>query len=421
MSQACREAPVNVPAEVGLPALPALPVVSATAPLVAPPHLTAGQKLLDVLEVTRALTTEIHLDRLLIKIMDAATRLLEGDRSTLYLIDPLRHELVSKIAQQAEVKEIRLPISAGLAGHTARTGEVVNIPDAHQDDRFHRDFDLRTGYRTRDVLVVPVTNSRNERIGVIQVLNRRRGVASCEDIALLQALASSAGVAIENARLHEKIDQMLQSFMRTLAASIEARDPQTAGHSVRVGGYAAKVVQEIGVDSQRQKLVYMSGLLHDYGKVGVPEAILTKPGRLSGEEMAIMRGHATISYEVLRQVQFTDELNRIPEIVYQHHERIDGGGYPRGLSGSQIGFEGRVLAVCDVFDALTSQRHYREPASHAHAFGYIRDHAGTHFDPEVVAAFGRILRREGTLSEVHPVAGEAITAAVIDARMVGGI
>ena len=364
--------------------------------------LSSSHKLLDILDVTRALTAEVDLDALLVQIMDAATRLLEVERSTLYLIDSTTSELVSKIAQQAEVAEIRLPIGTGLAGFVAATGEVVLVPDAYADARFNQAVDLRTGFRTRNLLTVPVLNSHQERIGVIQVINRREGAFGTADVALLRALASSAGVAIENARLYQQIDAMLQSFVRTLAASIDARDPQTAGHSQRVGGYAAQVVRVLVPDPMEHKLVYLAGLLHDYGKIGVPESILTKPGRLSDQEMEIMRGHATMSREILANVQFTQQLNRIPEIVYQHHERMDGGGYPLGLHGGEISFEGRVLAVCDVFDALTHQRYYREPISHAQAFAYIQDNKGTHFDEEVVAALGSILAQEGRISEWHP-------------------
>jgi putative nucleotidyltransferase with HDIG domain len=364
---------------------------------------TTNQKLLDVLEITRALTAEVNLNRLLLKIMDASTRLLDAERSTLYLIDSASGELVSTIAQRAEVREIRLPIGVGLAGYVAATGEVLIVPDAHRDPRFNPEYDVRTGYRTRDVLAVPVHNRRQERIGVIQVMNSRNGHFGPSEIALLQALASSAGVALENARLYERIDAMLESFIRTLAASIDARDPQTAGHSLRVAGYAAQLVRQLGVDPRQQKLVYLAGLLHDYGKVGVPEAILTKPGRLSDDEMQVMRGHATISHEILANVQFTDELSRIPEIVYQHHERIDGRGYPRGLRGSEISFEGRVLAVCDVFDALTQRRYYREPISHAAALDYLADNKGTQFDPDAVDAFGVIVKSDGKATEWHPV------------------
>jgi HD-GYP domain-containing protein (c-di-GMP phosphodiesterase class II) len=370
------------------------------------PHtteLTTNQKLLDLLGITHALTAEVNLDVLLVKIMDASTRLLEAERSTLYLIDWTTGELVSKIAQRAEVREIRLPIGVGLAGHVAATGEMLVVPDAHRDPRFNPAFDTRTGFRTRDVLVLPMLNRRQERIGVIQVMNSRNGRFGPSDIALLQALASSAGVALENARLYERIDAMLESFIRTLAASIDARDPQTAGHSLRVAGYAAQLVRQFGVAARQQKLVYLAGLLHDYGKIGVPEAILTKPARLSDEEMGIMREHASMSRGILANVQFTDELTRIPEIVYQHHERMDGRGYPRGLRGSEISFEGRILAVCDVFDALTQRRYYREPISHAEAFDYIADNRGTQFDPDVVDALRAILRRDGKATESHPV------------------
>ncbi len=375
-----------------------------------PPN--TGTKLVEILAITQALTAEVNLDALLVKIMNSATRLLEAERSTLYLIDRDAGELVSKIAQQAEVREIRLPIGAGLAGYVAATGETVVVPEAYADERFNPDWDLKTGYHTRNLLNVPVLNSHQERIGVIQVINRREGTFEDADVVLLQSLASSAGVAIENARLYERIERMLLSFVRTLAASIDARDPQTAGHSQRVGGYAAKVVRELTSDTQTHRLVYLAGLLHDYGKIGVPEAILTKPGRLTSREMEIMRGHATMSREILANVQFTEDLTRIPDIVYQHHERVDGQGYPRGLKGDEISFEGRVLAVCDVFDALTKQRYYRQPISHAQAFAYIVDNKGTHFDPDVVDALGVILKRDGQLGEWHPMELGAAAEAV---------
>ena len=380
---------------------------------------TTNHKLLDVLEITRALTAEVNLNVLLRKIMEASSRLLEAERSTLYLIDWSTRELISKIAQRAEVREIRLPIGVGLAGHVAATGEVLVVPDAHLDPRFNPDFDARTGFRTRDVLVLPVFNRRQERIGVIQVMNCRNGRFGPTEIALLQALASSAGVALENARLYERIDVMLESFIRTLAASIDARDPQTAGHSVRVAGYAAQLVRQLGVDARQQKLVYLAGLLHDYGKIGVPEAILTKPGRLSDEEMRVMREHASMSHGILANVQFTEDLNRIPDIVYQHHERIDGRGYPRGLRGSEICFEGRVLAVCDVFDALTQRRYYRDPITHAAAFAYIADNSGTQFDPDVVDALGVILRSDGKATEWHPVNESAAAEAAREEQRIG--
>lgn len=386
---------------------------------ITPPVLSTGQKLFDVLGVTRALTAEVNLDALLVKIMDAATRLLESERSTLYLIDSLTRELVSKIAQQAEIREIRLPTGTGLAGHVAVTGEVLVIADAQCDARFNREIDVQTGFHTRNMLVVPVANARGHRIGVIQVINRTGGAFTTEDVAVLQALASSAAVALDNAYLYGQIEAMLQSFVRTLAASIDARDPQTAGHSLRVGGYAAKLAREIGVDARQQKLIYLAGLLHDYGKIGVPESILTKPARLSDDEMSIMRGHASMSRDILRNVQFTEELNRIPEIVYQHHERIDGGGYPRGLRGHEISFEGRLLAVCDVFDALSNRRYYREAISHADAFSYIKENRDTHFDTDIADAFGNILLREGAIVELHPTDVTTVTAMAREAEAQG--
>lgn len=380
---------------------------------------TDTQKLMEVLAITRALTAEHNLNTLLTKIVEAVTRLLGAERSTLYLLDQATGELVSHIAQGANVREIRLPPGVGLASLAIATGETVMIPHAYADPRFNRAVDLASGFVTRDMLVAPVFNPRAERIGAIQVMNSRNGF-SPDDVVVLEALAASAGVALDNARLYEHIEIMIGSFVNTVAASIDARDPQTAGHSRRVASYAQSVSNELQLSSKGTRLIHLAGLLHDYGKIGVPEAILTKPGSLTAEEMLSMRGHATLSREILANVQFTRELNRIPDIVFQHHERMDGEGYPRGLRGEEIALESRILAVCDVFDALTARRYYRDPASAADAFAYIESNTGNQFDGEIVAAFGSALAPmiAGAMEAPNPALG---AVAARDAALVGRI
>ena len=248
-------------------------------------------KLTALLEIGKAMTAERDLDRLLPLIMQEVTQVMEADRSTLYLVDRGRHELWSKIAQGLEVREIRVKIGTGIAGHVAATGKLVNIPDAYADPRFDRSTDLQTGYRTRSILAVPMVNKPGEVIGVIQVLNKHKGAFDDQDIELLQALSSQAAVAVENAILYEDIQNLFEGFIRASAYAIEARDPPTSGHSERVAILTCSLAEHVDraetgpyasvrFSPEDMRELRFACLLHDFGKVGVREQVLVKGNKL---------------------------------------------------------------------------------------------------------------------------------------------
>jgi HD-GYP domain-containing protein (c-di-GMP phosphodiesterase class II) len=252
---------------------------------------TRVEKLTGLLEVGKAMASERNLDRLLQLILGEVTKVMGADRSSLFLVDRERNELWSKIAQGLEVREIRVKIGLGIAGYVAQTGKIVNIQDAYADPRFNQATDLRTGYRTRTILCVPMQNHLNEVIGVLQVLNKRDGSFTREDEELLLALSSQAAVAIENAILYEDIQKLFEGFIKASVYAIESRDPSTSGHSERVAiltiGLAEKVDRADGgpfasitfSPEDIRELRYAS-LLHDFGKVGVREPVLVKANKL---------------------------------------------------------------------------------------------------------------------------------------------
>jgi len=252
---------------------------------------TRVEKLTGLLEVGKAMASERNLDRLLQLILGEVTKVMGADRSSLFLVDRERNELWSKIAQGLEVREIRVKIGLGIAGYVAQTGKIVNIQDAYADPRFNQATDLRTGYRTRTILCVPMQNHLNEVIGVLQVLNKRDGSFTREDEELLLALSSQAAVAIENAILYEDIQKLFEGFIKASVYAIESRDPTTSGHSERVAiltiGLAEKVDRADGgpfasitfSPEDIRELRYAS-LLHDFGKVGVREPVLVKANKL---------------------------------------------------------------------------------------------------------------------------------------------
>jgi len=184
----------------------------------------------------------------------------------------------------------------------------------------------------------------------------------------------------------EELKRSEEETVRRLAAAVEARDHETAEHIERVGDFSALVAAYLGIEPAHCELIRRSSTLHDVGKIGVADEILLKPGPLTPAEIRAMQRHAKIGYEILSGSDL-DLLDLAATIAWTHHERVDGTGYPRGLAGSEIPLEGRIVAVVDVYDALTSDRPYRPGLSHADALSLMREGSGTHFDAIVLDAF----------------------------------
>ena len=315
-------------------------------------------------------------------------QLLNADRGSVYLIDDERQELYSVIALGVELREIRMPIDRGLAGWVARTGEVLNVPDAHEDDRFNPEFDRRSGYRTKSVLAVPMLDPQGRRIGVVQVINKKGAdVFSKEDEELLTAIASEAAVAIINVRLVEEQKAMFESFVTAITTALESRDELTSFHTRRVEEYAVGIGRCLGLPHPMLERIRLASMLHDLGKIHVPDAVLKKPGGLTKEEFEVIKEHAMHTRLIVQKVRLLPELKELPRDASMHHERVDGSGYPDGLKGEEIPITARVIAVADVFDAITSKRHYREAMPIDQALDIIKQGSGSHFDPKCVDAF----------------------------------
>jgi len=344
----------------------------------------------DLLEVGKSISEVIELDSLLRLIMEKTSHLLKADRSTVFLVDQERKELWSKVAQGLRDQEIRFPMHLGIAGSVATTGETINIPDAYEDPRFNPEVDKKTGYRTQSILTMAMRNKLGEIIGVFQCLNKEGGGAfTREDERLLEALSSQTAIAIENAQLYEDQKKQFNSIIEVLASSIDARDPYTAGHSQRVMEYTVGTAEEMNFSRKGLEVLRLASLLHDYGKIGVHDAILRKPGNLTEEEYRAIQEHVVKTREILENLYFSKDLKEIPLIAAFHHERMDGTGYPYRLRDGEIPVGGKIMAVADVFDALTSERPYRKPSTAEEAFAMLEQGIGKHFDGEVVAAFKR--------------------------------
>jgi HD-GYP domain-containing protein (c-di-GMP phosphodiesterase class II) len=279
-------------------------------------------KLQSILEVAKALTAERHLDALLQTIVAEAARVVEADRCSLFLVDRERGELWSKVA--LGTSEIRVPLGAGIVGAVAASGASVRVADAYGDPRFNRAVDAATGYRTRNVLCVPMLDTQGEVVGVVQALNRTDGAFTMEDEELLVALGGQAASAIENAVLHEEIERLFEGFVKASVVAIEARDPTTAGHSERVARLtvglaraveAAPPASHAGVrfgPAGLRQLRY-AALLHDFGKVGVREHVLVKANKLHPGQLDLLAARFDLIRAQLENERLRARLEGRPE------------------------------------------------------------------------------------------------------------
>ena len=238
------------------------------------------------------------------------------------------------------------------------------------------------------VLCIPLS-LRDKPLGVIAVFREDPQKAFIEDDELLLAnIGSQMAVAIENYRLNLDMERTYLETVRALAMAVEAKEPYTAGHSKRVGFYAVKIAEEMGLDGEMKKVLNNAGLLHDVGKIGIRDDILLKPQALTPDEARIMHQHSVIGEAILRPLR---SLSKVAELVRSHHERYDGAGYPQGLKGEEIPLGARILCVADTYDAMATDRPYRKRLSPEEALEQFRQESGKQFDPKVIDAFFRYL------------------------------
>ena len=211
------------------------------------------------------------------------------------------------------------------------------------------------------------------------------------DIVMLMDITELKQKELKLQESQQRLQKSLRDFTKALAKMVESRDPYTAGHQERVAELAVAIAKEMGLPERRLTGIRIAGLLHDMGKISIPAEILTKPTQLSEIELALVKTHPQVAYEVLREIDFPWP---VAEIIYQHHERWDGSGYPRGLKDDEILLEARILAVADVVEAMSSHRPYRPAYSIEEALEELTRNKGKLYDPEVVEACVRVFKEK---------------------------
>jgi HD-GYP domain-containing protein (c-di-GMP phosphodiesterase class II) len=321
--------------------------------------------------------------------LESVVELLECETGSLYLIDEETNELYFEVAlgdKGAAVKKVRLKMGEGVAGWVAQKGQSDLVADTNLDQRWAKRVDEKSDFITTNMITVPI-KTKNKVIGVLQAINKLKNKKPDQsDLKLLESLSDQVAIALENARLYEKQKEMFFETAEAMATAIEKRDPYTGGHTRRVRDFSLATGKHLGLDEESLELLEITAILHDIGKIGVDDSILRKPGKLSDEEFEKMKMHPSYGYEILNNVK---QLAPAIPGMRHHHERIDGRGYPNGLKGKEIPLLARIICVADTWDAMTSNRPYRDGLSDKIAYEEFKQNKNKQFDLKVVNAFLR--------------------------------
>jgi putative nucleotidyltransferase with HDIG domain len=347
-----------------------------------------------IFEIDKAITSAIDLETVLQQIVQMSIGLLDARISSLMLLDEESDELVIAAAHGLSENYIQKgPIKMGesIAGKVIQEGRPIAVDDI-QEDSGHIYSDQARVEGLCSLLSVPLS-LKDRVIGVLNIYTDEPHNFSPHEINLFTSLASQAAIAIENARLFESLEEIYIEVITALASAIEARDTYTPGHSHRVTEYAVNIAEAMGLGPAEVDIIRNAGILHDVGKIGIKEDILKKPGRLTEEERREMEYHPFIGTKILQSVKL---LEPVLPLVYHHHERYDGTGYPDGLRGDEIPLGARVLSVADAFESMTSDRPYRKALPLEDAISELRINSGRQFDPKIVEIF-LSLAEEGSI------------------------
>ncbi len=344
-----------------------------------------------LLRVSHSLSSSLEIEDVLYRAMEHVERICKAQASSIWEIDCDKKELYFRIIRgehTGKIKKMRLKIGEGIAGYVAKEKKPVMVNDVRKSPHWEEAFDLESSFTSRSILAVPLLIGKRI-IGVVELLNKMvsKGFTK-KDKETLLALAGPIAIALENARLYEEKKELFIQTSFALAIAVEKRDPYTGGHTKRVLDYSLQIGKSLGLKGRELEGLKISAILHDIGKIGIPDSILAKPSNLTIKEFERIKEHPVIGAEILAGI---DGMERIAKAIKYHHERWDGKGYPENLSGDQIPLWARIIAVADTFDALTTSRPYRDKVSQKDALEEIKKNIGKQFCPLIGEAFIKII------------------------------
>jgi len=284
---------------------------------------------------------------------------------------------------EKELKRMEIPLGKGVVGYAYKRGLPVIVKDVKKDKHFYSLVDQAVGFKTRSILAFPL-KLKGRKYGVIELINKKRGIFTRRDVEICRFLSPFISLALENAILFERLENMFLGIIRSFARAVEAKDPYTSGHVERVEALSYLLARKSGLRGENLRIARIAGILHDVGKIGVPDRILRKPDKLTKKEFEIVKRHVIYSKEILEPIGGIEDV--IPGIYY-HHERYDGKGYPEGRKEQEIPLIARIISIVDAFDAMASDRPYRKALPAKKIVREFLKNKGKQFDPELVDIF----------------------------------
>ncbi len=356
----------------------------------------------EIIEISILMSSQDSLNQLLSTIMHKAREITNADAGSLYLKE--ENHLRFLVAQNDTLKLKEGDFSSflmkidknSIAGYCAYTGEVINIEDVYQIPEnypfsYNTEYDKKNNYKCTSMLVIPMKDRDHEIIGVLQLINAKDNNGNIVKFAdnlepIVESFASMAAVTIKNVQLKESLKSAYLETIYRLSVAAELKDTDTGLHIKRMSKYSEIIAKHLNLSKELCELILYASPLHDIGKIGIPDNVLLKPGKLNDEEWVIMRNHTKMGYDILKDSEHT-LMKFAASVALNHHERFDGKGYPNKLAGENIPIEGRIVALADVFDALSSKRPYKDPWPLDKILKVINEEKNKQFDENIVNAF----------------------------------
>jgi putative nucleotidyltransferase with HDIG domain len=348
--------------------------------------------LLTLADIGSTINSSLQKNEILNEVIDKIIDLTGAERCFLMLRDDFGELkiVIGRNWKQENLTPQEKAISSTVVNRVVESGEPILTTNAQEDPRFEKQASI-VDFKLRSIMCVPFM-TKGEVIGTIYADNRSVPEQfNPAKLKLLDAFTNQAAIALQNANLFEGLQNTLEelqdAYTSTLegwAKALELRDDVTEGHTQRVTKLTLELASEMKIDEKDLIHIQRGAILHDIGKIGIPDRILHKPGELNKEDWTIMRQHPNYAFEMLSKIEF---LKPALDIPLCHHEKWDGNGYPRKLKGNEIPLAARIFSVVDVWDAMTSDQPYRKALSKQEVVEFIKEQTGKYFDPKIVKAF----------------------------------
>ena len=372
-----------------------------------------------LIDINKAITTSLELEEVFELLLEGILEITSGARAMILLKqdDGSMETVYEKNLEGAGSSISGQGISRSVVSRVVESGEPLLINDVADNPDFGAQASIQS-LDLRSIVAIPLNFSQpylrgadttDPLMGVVYVDSRSaRHRFQEQDLDLMLAFSSQGAISLENAKLHRELQENYLELVMSLVEAVEIKDRYTRGHSDLVSRYAVAIANRLGLSAKEIEVVKRGGMLHDVGKIGIDEAILSKKDGLTDGEFAEIKRHPIYGADILEPVAF---LRGERDITLQHHEKMDGSGYPRGLVGEEICLGARIIAVCDIFDGITSHRPYRVPMEPQQVIDLLQREAGEKLDAEIVDVFLDLYREAGFDSdEVARMGGEAPAA-----------